>query len=72
MQVEVHKNSVLEIPVKFEGVASTKVRDDQGNLVVLALVHGGALVVMTADDPQFESFCAQYGIEAKQAEIIET
>ena len=70
MQVDIHRNSVLEVPARFEDVASVKIYDNRGNLLVIALTHGGAQVVVTADDPQFESFCAQYGIRATKAETI--
>ena len=71
MQVAIHNRSILEVPVQHTGVSSVKIYGDGGELVAVVLQHGGAIVVTTADDPKFESFCAQYGIRTKRAETIE-
>lgn len=71
MQVAVHNRSILEVPAQYKDVASVKVFNDNGQLLVLAMRHAGATVVVTADDPKFESFCAQYGISTKRAETVE-
>lgn len=71
MQADVHKNSILEVPAHFVGVSSVKIYNDQGQLVAIALQHGAAVVFTSADDPQFESFCAQYGINAERAEEVQ-
>ena len=70
MRVDVHQQSIFEAPARFNGPASTKVYDDRGNLVVIVMQHGSAVVVMTADDPEFAAFCRQYGITVEQAEEI--
>ena len=72
MQVDVHRNSILECPARFTGIASTKIYDDDGNLIVIAMQHGAAVIVITADDKDFESVCKQYSISAVRAEAVET
>ena len=70
MQVDVSTNSVLEMPAHFDDVSAVKVYDNNGNLIVIVMRHGAANVVVTADQPDFVSFCKQYGIRAALAETI--
>lgn len=70
MQVDVSKNSVLEMPAHFNDVSAVKLYDDEGNLFVVVMRHGAANIVVTADQPDFVSFCKQYGINATKAETI--
>ena len=70
MRVDIHKNSVLEVPATFEDVASVKIRDADGGLVAVALQHGPAVVMVVAGDPEFSSFCEQYGIKMSPVKTV--
>ena len=70
MKVDVHKGSVLSMPAHSEGVSCVKVFNDSNALVAIVIEHGGAIVTVTADDADFVSFCAQYGIKTEKAGCI--
>ena len=70
MLIELHKSSIWQVPSLFNDVSYIKIKNDTGNLIALAVEHGGVVVVSTASDPDFVQFCAQYGISAKSAEKI--
>lgn len=70
MRVDVHTDSILRVPASFDGASTVKIWDQAGNIIALAIEHGGAIVVMKADDPDFVSFCDQYNIQATAAEKV--
>ena len=70
MFIDMSKDHVFAVPARYDDVSMLKVYGDQGGLVCVILDVGGGVLVHTADEPDFASFCEQYGIKAERAREI--
>ena len=69
MIVENHIHGLRIVPAKVPNVQCTKIRDNDGNLLVLAIQLPGSVFVTTSADPDFETVAKQYGIPAVAAKV---
>ena len=68
MKIKATQGSVLTRPAILEGISMTQVFNNANQLVLVAVeVDQEGVYVKTADDPDFQAFCAQYGIRAERA-----
>ena len=59
--------------VRLGGVSCVRIHGESGALIAVAMEHGGAVAVYTADDAGFEAICRQYNIPgAHRARPIQT